>query len=392
MGGAIAMKIIIIGGGIAGLSTAIALQKAGLKPLVFERAPELREVGAGISLWANALRALDHLGVGDAVRDVAQSPSAAEIRRDNGKRLLRVDYAHFENRDNLPKTLWMLHRADLIHTLARFLPRNCLHLDKEFIGLEQDSTQVTVRFADGTTEKADAILGADGIHSKVSEALFGKEPTRYSGSTCWRGIATIAPGIHPHDLLVETWGIGKRFGITPLSGNRIYWFAVSQEPANGVDQNGKVEVKMRFENWAAPVPEILENTPEDSIIRNDIIDRPPHRHWSRGRVLLVGDAAHSTTPNLGQGGCMAIEDAPVLARCLVEADSLTTAFATFENLRYQRTAQVTNTSWRMGYFAQGATWPVRVARDWITWLTPPAIAFKQFTGLTSYDTGPIHHL
>lgn len=386
------MKVIIIGGGIAGLCTAIALQKAGWKPKVFERAPELREVGAGISLWANALRALDHLGVGDAVREVAQSTTSAEIRSAKGTCLLRIDYALYEKRNHLPKTLWMLHRADLIHTLGRFLPKNCLHLGKEFISLEQDSTQVTARFADGTTEKADAILGADGIHSKVSEALFGKEPTRYSGSTCWRGIANRSPGVHPHDLLVETWGKGKRFGITPLPGNRIYWFAVAQEPPNGVDQNAKSEVKKRYVNWAAPVPEILENTPDNSIIRNDIIDRPPHRHWSRGRALLLGDAAHPTTPNLGQGGCMAIEDAPELARCLVEADSLSRAFSSFESLRYPRTANVTNTSWRMGHLAQGSSLLFRLVRDWVTWLTPPGLAFKQFTGLTSYDTGPIPHV
>ncbi len=383
------MRVLIVGGGIAGLCAAIALRKVGYEPMLVERAPQFREVGAGISLWANAIRALDHIGAGDKVRAIGLPGSAGEFRRWDGRSLLRVEHAEFERQRGLPPSLWMMHRAELIDALASFLPRESVQFGRELTRVEQDDRGATAIFADGGTERADLLVGADGIRSAVRKSLWGDEPLRYAGYTCWRGVAQVPESLHERGVLMEIWGAGRRFGITPLPGGRIYWFAVSDEAANGVDANAKAAVTERFSGWASPVPDIVALTPDDAIIRNDISDRPPIRSWSRGRVVLIGDAAHPTTPNLGQGGCMAIEDAPVLARCLKSAESLAGAMAEFERQRAPRTASVTNDSWRLGRLAQGHSFPIRIARNWLTRLTPPRIAFARFAKLASYDTGPV---
>lgn len=392
------MHAIIIGGGIAGLSASIALRRAGIESTLFERSPRLTEVGAGISLWANALRALDHLGVGGSVRARGKPSAAGEVRRDDGRVLLRVEYARFERESDLPPTLWMLHRAELIDALAQHVPSATVRLGRRLVSVEQalctpgstaHAGPVTAVFDDGSRVTRDILIGADGIRSTVRAALFGDSPPRYAGYTCWRGVAKIPSELHPSDLLVEIWGSGQRFGITPLPGGRVYWFAVVDAPPGGSATDEHGEVSRMFRTWAAPVPEIIARTPDEAVVRNDIIDRPPARPWHCGSAVLVGDAAHPTTPNLGQGGCMAIEDAPILARCLTANAAISAGLQAFERLRFKRTASVTRGSWKMGRLAQGSSPFLRFARDWITRLSPPRFAYRQMAGLARYDTGPI---
>ncbi|GMU82299.1 MAG: salicylate hydroxylase [Planctomycetota bacterium] len=392
------MHALIIGGGIAGLCASIALRRAGIESTLFERSPRFTEVGAGISLWANALRALDHIGVGDSIRARGKPSAAGEVRREDGRVLLRVEYARFERDLDLPPTLWMLHRAELIEALAQHVPPATVRLGKRLVSVEQQHRAfssndhpgpVTAMFDDGSRATGDILIGADGIRSAVRAAVFGDSPPRYAGYTCWRGVATIPPELHPTDVLVEIWGRGQRFGITPLPGGRVYWFAVADAPAGDSSPDEHSEVSRLFRSWAPPVPQIIAQTPADAVIRNDIIDRVPARPWCREAVVLIGDAAHATTPNLGQGGCMAIEDAPILARCLKANGSTSAALEAFERLRFERTAAVTHGSWRMGRLAQGSSGFMRFARDWLTRLSPPRFAYRQMTGLARYDTGPV---
>ncbi len=347
------MRAVVVGSGIAGLSCAIALRKVGIEAAVYERAPALGEVGAGISLWANALRALDRLGAGAAVRAAGLALTHSEMRASSGRKLLaRFEAGPFEKSVGVSPFICMIHRAELVAALAGLLPPGVARYGHTFSTLRLEGKRVAVGFKDGHTDTADVLIGADGVRSAVRGQLFpGEREPRYAGYTCWRGVcprpAAVTPG-----YVGEWWGRGRRFGITTLPGDRVYWFATLNAPPGGKAADERAAVAAAFREYADPVPELIASTPADKVIRNDIVDRPPARPWSKGRVGLVGDAAHPTTPNLGQGGCMAIEDAVVLARCLATAADPADGLAAFEDERYARTTAVTNESWRFGRMGQ----------------------------------------
>jgi 2-polyprenyl-6-methoxyphenol hydroxylase-like FAD-dependent oxidoreductase len=383
------MRIIVIGSGIAGLSAAIALRQVGIEVAVYERAPELREVGAGISLWANALRALDHLGAGEAVRAVSLSLDHSEMRAEEGRRVQATfSGVHLEKRAGVRPFIAMSHRADLVGALAGFVPPGVARYGFECVGVEPKGQRVAVRFANGQADEADAVIGADGIKSTVRAALFGPQEPRYAGYTCWRGVCS-RPGSIKAGYSGEWWGRGKRFGITTLTNDRVYWFAVCNAPAGSHSADELFAVARRFQGWSAPVPELIATTPQGHVIHNDILDRPPRRSWSVGRIGLIGDAAHATTPNLGQGGCLAIEDSVALARCLAAAQDPAAALVAFASERYGRTTVIMKESWRLGKIGQ---WEGRVScwlRDRAFGFLLPAFGERLFSKHALFDIGPL---
>ncbi len=383
------MRVIIIGSGIAGLSTAIALRKVGIEATVYERAPELREVGAGISLWFNALRALDYIGAGESVREKSFRMTRSEMRAKEGRKVqIAIDAASLEKQFGLPELVRMIHRADLVAALAAHLPPGVAHYGHECVAVENFEARPRVRFANGHADEADAVIGADGIRSVVRAAILGPEEPRYSGYTCWRGVCPRQEGVEP-GYIGEWWGRGKRLGITTIPGDRVYWFAVQNAPQNHPIADDRAHLLATFAGWAEPGPTLLATTPEDRIIRGDIIDRPPTRVWSKGRVGFIGDAAHPTTPNLGQGGCMAIEDAVVLARHLATTGEPARALETFTAERFGRTAAIVRESWKFGKLAH------KEGR-FVCWLRDTAIGvlakFASPAGFLKYarlDVGPL---
>lgn len=342
------MKVLIVGGGIGGLTAAIALKRQGFSPFVFERAPEVREVGAGITLWTNAVKVLRTLGVGAAVEAKAVPLTRSELRDWRGRLLQGTDLGPVSERLGAPTV--GIHRADLQQTLAGFVGPDRLMLGAECVGFSEDEGGVTVRFADGREERGDVLIGADGLRSAVRKQLLGDGPPRYSGYTAWRGVGLIDRPEVPLRTTMLAMGRGSQFGYLPIGGGRTYWFATANLPAGQTDPPGRTKADLldRFRDWYAPVPAVIEATDEHAIMRNDIVDREPARTWGRGRVTLLGDAAHPTTPNLGQGGCMAIEDALVVARCLKDHADPVVALRAYETRRFDRTAEITNTSWKLG--------------------------------------------
>jgi 2-polyprenyl-6-methoxyphenol hydroxylase-like FAD-dependent oxidoreductase len=346
------MRVIIIGSGIAGLSAAIALRKVGVDVTVYERAPELREVGAGISLWANAMRALDYIGAGDSVRERSLRMVRSEMRARNGRKVqMGIDSAALEKKFGLPELVRMIHRADLVAALGSHLPPGTARYGHECVAVEDFEGRPRVRFANGHADEADAVIGADGIRSVVRAATLGPQEPRYSGYTCWRGIAPRPAGVEP-GYIGEWWGRGKRVGITTIPGDRVYWFAVENAPQGRHVPDAKAHLAAAFADWAEPVPAMLAATPADHVIHADIIDRPPVQTWSKGRVGLVGDAIHPTTPNFGQGGCMAVEDSVVLARHFAREKEPARALEAFAAERRPRTSAIVNESWKFGKLAQ----------------------------------------
>lgn len=384
------MRVAIIGAGIGGLSTAIALRRIGHEVTVFERAPQLREVGAGISLWTNAMTALDALGAGEAVRNVSLPLSFSEIRIRNGRTVVnRVRADDLARRMERPELVRIVHRAELVESLVRFLPSDAISFGMECERISDDGKSVTIHFANSHTATAQAVVGADGIRSVVRKSIGHVDEPRYAGYTCWRGIGPMPQSMEP-GYLAEWWGKGRRFGMATLPGDRVYWFAVKNAPADGHNDDEKAEVADSFRNWCEPVPELIELTPSHHVFRNDIIDRPPARPWSRGRIVLMGDAAHPATPNLGQGGCMAIEDAVVLAQTLAaKQEDPGPAFREFEQRRYSRTAAITKNSWAFGRIAQLEGDISSRLRDGLVQFLLPVIGTRPMVKLASYDVGKL---
>lgn len=370
----------VVGGGIGGLATAAALHQHGVEVAVYERAPALGEVGAGISLWPNATRALDRLGALDAVRGAAGPIGALNVRDAAGRLLLRAPVAGHD------APALCAYRPDLVSALADLLPAGTLQTGKALASVEAEGDRARLLLADGSTAEADVVVGADGLRSTVRAYVTGDASAPvYRGHPIWRGVGPLPPTFVAGEIS-ETWSDGRRFGLLDVGRGRAYWYATANRPegeADGGPVARKAEVAAMFSDWHAPIPEAVEATPPEAVLRGDTYDRRPRRGWSRGRAVLVGDAAHPTTPNLGQGGCLAIEDALVLARCLAEPGTLAEAFATYERARYKRAARVTRESLWTGRLGQ-AGGALAALRNGATRLTPGSVYASRLDWLFRY--------
>jgi 2-polyprenyl-6-methoxyphenol hydroxylase-like FAD-dependent oxidoreductase len=373
-------KALIIGGGIGGLATAIALTQIGFTVEVFERVTLLREVGAGLSLWANAIKALDYLGLASAVRALALPEAAGGIRTPSGALLMQT--ANDQLAAQFGELSVMVHRAEL-HDLLRQAFGQEIHLGMACVAVTEEGQGVRVRFRNGEEALGDLVIGADGLHSQARAGLHGVQPPRYAGYTAWRGVV----GFDISRLQVgETWGAGARFGQIPMQGNRVYWFATQNAPAGQHSPDGeKAELLRLFGNWHNPIRALIEATPDAAILRNDIYDRPPLKRWGRGRITLLGDAAHPMTPNLGQGACQALEDAVVLAKQVQATADIPTALRAYEAARIPRTTMIVNQSRQVGQVGQWAN-PVAVAgRNWLVKHLLARVQYRQFAPLIGYE-------
>lgn len=383
----------IIGGGIAGLTTAIALRRIGLSVEVFEAAPVVRPLGAGLALAANAVRAFERLGIAQAVVAQGRQLDAFSVLDERGNVVTRTDSRAVSERYGLNN--FAIHRADLHRVLLSQLPPNAVQTGKRAVERTEQAASVTVRFDDDTTHQTDYLLVADGIHSPLRRQLLPDSVPRYAGYTCWRAVVNW-PGLswpgherpgHGLTEATETWGSRGRVGIVPLAGAHVYWFACVNASAGDSQMRKQTphDLAGRFARYHAPIPDLLARTDPDALLWNDIIDLKPLSRYAFGRTLLLGDAAHATTPNLGQGACQAIEDAVVLADELARNDLPERAFVAFERRRLARTHYVTNTSWRIGQLAQ-TTNPLLIAlRNGLFRRLPARLNERQLETLYTVD-------
>ena len=372
---------IVVGAGIGGLCAAIALARAGIEPLVFERSPDLAPLGAGLTLWPNALHALRAIEAG-AVLEAESAALAASIRDWRGRTLARSDGAELERRFGVPSIV--VHRSELhkvlLGALAPIRPRLGACLER----LEQDGGGVTARFEDGSEACADLLVGADGVDSTVRRLLLADGQPRYAGYIGWRAVTRFDPS---RVVAAESWGPGSVFGMLPLAGERLYWFGTRPAPAGAHDEGPerrKRDVLERFAGWHDPIAEVVESTAPADVLRHDIVDRPPRRGWSQGRVSLLGDAAHPMTPHLGQGACQAIEDAVVLGRCLDGARDVAQALRDYESRRFERTARIVARSRRIGQVSQWQSPLARGARDALLRRLPERVQLDQLADVVGF--------
>jgi 2-polyprenyl-6-methoxyphenol hydroxylase-like FAD-dependent oxidoreductase len=376
-------RAIIVGGGIGGLCAAIALRQIGVDVTVYEKVNELSDVGAGLTLWANAIKALRRLGLAEAVLKHGAKIQKGEFRTWRGKTLASIQTGELEQLYGDPTIA--IHRADLHRILLAALPEDAVRWGAACTGFDQAQERVSVHFTNGQIDQADLLIGADGIHSVVRQQLFPHVTLRYSGYSAWRGVVSTEDEV-ALGVAFETWGRGSRFGMVRINQQQVYWFATANMPAGQrqTATQGKAWLQQRFRGWHHPVESLLAATSAEAILHNDIYDFKPIKQWSQGRVTLLGDAAHPTTPNMGQGACQAIESSVVLARSLGQGNEVAASLRQYEIERMPRTAWITNQSWRIGQMGQLENNLACALRDFVMSLTPASILKKQMGQAASY--------
>jgi 2-polyprenyl-6-methoxyphenol hydroxylase-like FAD-dependent oxidoreductase len=330
------MHAIVVGGGIGGLGAAAGLHRIGWTVTVLEQAGEFGDVGAGISLWPNALRCLDELGVDLGGHLAPQHEGGFQDRR--GRRVTRFDSAAFERIHGRP--LGAIHRKDLIAALRNAVPAESLNTGAEVTEVREDGR---VRFTGGELQ-ADLVVAADGIRSPTRHALFPHHPEPvYSGSTAFRGVAK-----YPGARLSTSFDRGTEIGVLPLTGDDVYWWvSYLTEPGNRPD-DPKEYLRQHVKDWHEPIPALIDATPPEAVLYHDLYYLgTPLETYVRGRIALLGDAAHAMPPFLGQGGCQALEDATVLAHELSTKDPKE-ALRAYDEERRPRSQKVARESVRMG--------------------------------------------
>lgn len=343
------MNIVLIGGGIAGLTTALALNKLGFQCEIYERAEQLNEVGAGIWLQPNALKVLDWLGLGEIVRD--NGASLDQVNITNAQLVPFKKTKQDLLQDDKGNKIIAIHRATLQNILYKALPEDTVHLGNEFQSMDYLKGQVVASVGDKRIVP-DLLIGADGINSKVRDSMLISASKRFSGQTCWRGISDLSLPAEFQNSGIESWGKKIRFGLSQISEDQVYWFAVVNAQPNGTDTTAtiKSELKQTYKDFHPLVLEIIDQTKPEKIIRSDIFDLKRLDKWHQDKVVLIGDAAHATTPNMGQGAGQGIEDAYYLANILSK-NNLEQSLHLFESSRREKVDYVVNNSWRFGQMA-----------------------------------------
>ena len=338
-------SITIIGAGIGGLTTALTLQQKGFAFSVYESADEIKPVGAGIILANNAMQVMQKLGLQEKLERAGNRISAMKITDPNLKPLSVVDLTSFEQKYQVSNLA--IHRADLQKILAEEIGLDNINFSKRLAKVEKN-TRYNLTFANNLTLQTDIIIGADGIKSVVRNQLFAENTIRNANQICWRGVGEIDLPQQYHNELNEAWGKGKRFGFVKISDRKVYWYAL----ANAKDFTGKrVDLAELFQDFHSDILAIIKTSIQSKIIISEITDLQPIKKWQAGNVCLVGDAAHATTPNLGQGACQAIEDAYVLGKCLENEADVQTAFKNYEQIRIKKAHAIVNSSWQIGKLA-----------------------------------------
>jgi 2-polyprenyl-6-methoxyphenol hydroxylase-like FAD-dependent oxidoreductase len=362
-------RAVVAGAGIGGLTAAVALRRRGWDVTVAERAPALEPVGAGLGLGPNALHALDAIGLGGEVRRFSAVQGHGGLRRPGGGWLVRTDLGAVATRFGDPQLVAL--RADLVGLLAGSLPAGVLRTGVTVTGVDAGGADRRARVATSAGDlDADLVVAADGIGSLIRATLFpDHQGPRYSGFTTWRFVAPALPAGASRAEPAETWGRGEVFGVLPLASGQVYCYASAPAPPGVRHDDEAAELKRRFGRWHDPIPDLIGAISPDRVLHDDVYwIAEPLPAYHRGRVAILGDAAHAMTPHLGQGACQAIEDAVVLASIAgpgtlddpAPGNGTAPDLAAYTSARLSRTRMAANGSYRATRLS-GMTSPPAIA-------------------------------
>jgi 2-polyprenyl-6-methoxyphenol hydroxylase-like FAD-dependent oxidoreductase len=376
------MTVDIIGAGIGGLTAAIALQKKGIKVRIYEQTDELKAVGAGIVLANNAMQVFHKLDLKAKIVNQGNPISAMNITTPNLARLSGIDLKYFEKKHDSRNIA--IHRAALQQILTKELKPGTLHLGNKLAEIEGHDSKNILRFSNGNETASKVTLGADGLNSKVRNQIFPNTKIRSASQICWRGIVDYTLPAAYQKELNEAWGKGDRFGFVQIAPHTVYWYALRSFDVESKAYSIK-ELSHYFSGYNKIIQDIICETPTENMHTATIDDLQPINSWFKGNVCLIGDAAHATTPNMGQGACQAIEDANILAQCLYKYKP-EMAFPLFQKLRKPKVQSVVKTSWRIGKIAHWKNPIVTALRNQLIKITPNTLSRRHSAKLFTLET------
>lgn len=365
-------KVTIIGAGIAGLTLGIALKKKGIAFEIYEAFESFKDLGAGIMLANNAMQVYQKLGITSEIAKKGRVYHDLNIT--NGK--LKVFSSIGANTYSEHKIeSYAIHRSALQNILLDQIPKENLHLGKKVEAVQAKGSSIIVKFQDGTQIEANTLIGADGIHSKVRPSVVDFSMIRNAKQICWRGIAEIQLPKDYQYKLHEIWAEGKRFGFVQIGESKVYWYALKD--SQNRETTSIEKLLDLFQNYHPVVKEIISQTEKAKLLTNEMLDLEPLNQWYKENICLIGDAAHATTPNMGQGACQSIEDAYVLSEELVNSKNVVKAFQNYQERRIQKANKVINMSWKVGKVAHLSNPILAGVRNILLKNTPEFMVKKQ---------------
>lgn len=337
--------ISIIGAGIGGLTLANILKQQGISCVLYESAPEIKPVGSGIMMAVNAMQVFDTLGLKEKIEQAGNKIHGISVTDKNFRMISKTDVLGLESKYRSCNVA--IHRADLQRILAESFGFENIRLNHSLQSIERKGNYF-LDFNKGKQVETEVVFGADGIKSKTRDLIFQTGRIRSAGQKCWRGLAFIdLPATCKHEAF-EIWGKGKRFGFVRMTDEKIYWYAVLNEEKYHAENT----IPSYFADCDPLITRIIEATLPEDLIFNDLADLCPIPEWHTDHLCLIGDAAHATTPNMGQGACQAIEDAYVIGKLRQQDEDWNTVFQKFQDIRRPKVNYVVSTSHRIGVVSQ----------------------------------------
>jgi len=368
-------RAIVVGAGVGGLAVARVLIDAGMDVRVVERARRVEPVGAGVALWPNAVHVLRSLGLGEVVDDAAVPKGEQGLRRADGRPLSSMDAHAIEERYGAP--LALIHRSTLHRAMLDVVMSERIVTGREVVAATEAGEGIaSVRMDDGEELSAELVVGADGLWSSVRQAVLGVAEPRPSGIAAYRGVAAWERPFRSG----EYWGSRDVAGLVPIDGGRAYWFRTRREPPNAAPISDEQLVR-ELAGWAPELGEVVAATPRGAILHHHLFDRPPAKTLIRGRIVLLGDAAHPMLPFIGQGACQALEDASVLGAELAEAGDIPSALQRYDRRRRARTAPLIRTARMLARATHPQTSSTARLRDAVVARLPDRMRHRQLDSI-----------
>lgn len=337
--------ISIIGAGIGGLTLGNILKHHQLDFNLYESAPEIKPVGSGIMMAINAMQIFDTLGLKEKIEYAGNKIHGISITDEDLHLISRTNSLELEKKFNSCNVA--IHRAELQKILAENLSFDYIHLNHSLERIDQKENYI-LHFENGVEKESAIVFGADGIKSKVRQHILKTGVIRSTGQKCWRGWVNYDLPVKYHHEAFELWGKGKRFGFVKMSPSKVYWYAV----INDKNFTPHMDLGSIFRDFNWMVKEMIQMTDPQNIIFNDLTDLSPIPQWYADRLCLIGDAAHATTPNLGQGACQAIEDAYIIGKLMERHQNFNCIFEEFQKIRRKKVDHIVRTSRKIGKFSQ----------------------------------------